>query len=244
MNPVTAQSRLHYRDQAGLERVVALSEAAEIAFEDGQMVRSIRHYRGSRHTPGRYWSASNGDLVFYESYLESKWMMLLDFNPRVVRFASQPFQLFHHDVALVARHVPDLFVRYADHSAEVIDVKNPARIDDRNVLAQAERTAAACAEVGWGFRLVGEPERQRLVNVSWLAGFRRPLHAGSELIGQLLSLAAAPVAIGELLRFVTPAELARSVLFHLLWRGDLVCDMDEPLRESTLVRCAKGSEAS
>jgi hypothetical protein len=239
-----ARTQLYYRDRAGVERVACLSEAAEIAFEDGQMVRSIRHYRGSRHTPGRYWSASNGDLVAYESYLESKWMMLLDFDPQVVRFASQPFQLLHHDVALVARHVPDLFVRYADGSAEVIDVKNPTRMGDRKVLTQAERTATACIEVGWGFRLVGEPERQRLVNVSWLAGFRRPLHAGSELIGPLLSLAAAPVAVGDLLRSVTPVELARSVLFHLLWTGDLICDMETPLRESTLVKRVKNLEAA
>lgn len=235
-------TRVHFRDRADVERVVSLAEAFEVEFEDGQMVRSIPHYRGSGHTPGRYWSATNGDLVFYESFLESKWMTLLDFDPRVVRFASQPFQLLHRDVGLVTKHVPDLFVRYSDSSAEVIDVKNPERLDDQNVLAQAERTAEACAEIGWGYRLVGQPDRQRFVNVAWLAGFRRPLHAGAELAPRLLSLASAPVAIDDLLRFVKPAELARSVLFHLLWRGALVCDLEAPLRESTLVKRSEAQE--
>jgi hypothetical protein len=38
--------------------VVQLEQAAGAAFEDGRMARQIPGYRGQRHTPGRYWSAT------------------------------------------------------------------------------------------------------------------------------------------------------------------------------------------
>src|SRR5438045_3308201 len=37
---------------------------------------------GQGHTPG--------ELVEYESHVESKWLTLLDFDPAVVAFATQP----------------------------------------------------------------------------------------------------------------------------------------------------------
>jgi hypothetical protein len=60
-----------------------------------------------RHTPGRYWSATTGQLVEYESYLESKWLTLLDFDPAVVAFASQPLEFDGVDGQGAWSHIPD-----------------------------------------------------------------------------------------------------------------------------------------
>ena len=42
--------------------------------------------------------------------------------------------------------------------------------------------------------MVNEPPAQRWANVSWLAGYRRPVHLGAELADQLLDLARRPVS--------------------------------------------------
>ncbi len=230
--------RLRYRDPAGLARVVDPADAAEIAFERCPPVRRIPHYKGSKHTPGQFWSATTGELVAYESFLESKWMTMLDFDPSVVAFCGQPFEITGVDVGDVWVHTPDLFARLADGSGRVIDVKNPRQLDRPDVVLQAQRTAALCEHIGWEYQLVGEPDRQRFANISWLAGFRRPLHAGADLVPRLLALAATPVSLAELLTFIRAPEAARPVIFHLLWHGRLVCDLDAPLRESTLLHAA------
>ncbi len=223
-------------DARGAERVVALEQAGTVAFEDGRMVRKIPSYRGQKHAPGRYWSASTGELVEYESHLECRWMTLLDFDPHVVAFVSQPLRLEAVDGQGRWEHTPDVFARRDDGSVLLLDVKDPHRVDKPEVRMQKARTAEACRLLGWDYDMVGEPPAQRWANVSWLAGYRRPVHLGAELIDQLLVLARRPVSIGELLSFTQVPEIARPVMFHLLWRGLLVCDLDTaPLRDTTLV---------
>jgi hypothetical protein len=209
-----------------------------VAFEDYPPVRRIPHYPGSRHTPGEYWSATTGSLIAYESHLESKWMMLLDFDPVVVAFCGQPFAFDGVDADGVFTHTPDLFVRRGDGGGLLLDVKNPDEITKPDVARQARRTAVACERIGWQYRMVGEPELQPMANIAWLAGFRRPLHAGTDLVAPLLALAARPVSLAEMLSFQPIPELARPVVFHLLWHGWLTCDLNQPLRETTMLQAA------
>jgi hypothetical protein len=228
---------VRYIDAGGDEHYVGLAEAALVPFENGRMARNIPAYRDIAHTPGRYWAATTGELVEFESHLEEKWLTMLDFDAGITGFSSQPMELEAADEHGPWRHVPDIFVRRADGSALLLDVKNPVRLDDEQVRLQASRTAALCGQLGWDYRMVGEPPAQRWANVFELSGKRRPLHLGRDLVRRLLELAAVPVPMGDLLSFVTPDDLARGVLLHLCWRQAVVFDLGQPLRESTLM-CA------
>jgi hypothetical protein len=231
---------LRYLGSDGGPRFVTVDRADEVAFEDCPPVRRIPHYRGSAHTPGEYWSATTGGLIAYESFLESKWMMLLDFDPDIVAFCGQPFTFDGVDTVGAFTHTPDLFARRADGGGLLLDVKNPNEIGKPDVVLQARRTTAVCERIGWQYRMVGEPDRQPMANIAWLAGFRRPLHAGAELIAPLLGLAAQPVSLAELLRFQPVPELARPVVFYLLWHHRLTFDLQQPLRETTVLHTAPG----
>jgi hypothetical protein len=223
-------------DAGGDEHYVGLPEAASVSFENGRMARNIPAYRDIAHTPGRYWAATTGELVEFESHLEEMWLTWLDFDAGITGFSSQPMELEAADEYGPWSHVPDIFARRADGSALLLDVKNPARLDDEPVRLQASRTAALCERLGWDYEMVGELPAQRWANISELSGKRRPLYLGQDLIPRLLDLAAVPVPVGDLLSFVTPVDLARGVLLHLCWRQAAVFDLDQPLRESTPVR--------
>ncbi|MFF1377745.1 hypothetical protein [Streptomyces sp. NPDC058308] len=71
-----------------------LGYAADVAFEDVAPVRDFPTYRGQRHFPWLYWSATMGRRVGFESWLERDHAILTDFDPQVVGYASQPFWLF------------------------------------------------------------------------------------------------------------------------------------------------------
>ncbi|MFH9348168.1 TnsA-like heteromeric transposase endonuclease subunit [Kitasatospora sp. NPDC017646] len=231
---------VHFCDEAGDERLVAAKEAAEVPFEHGFPVRSIPSYKGQRHTPGSYWSASTGRMVEYESFLESQWMTLLDFDPRVAAFVSQPMTLLGEDEHGRWSHVPDLFARRFDGSVLLVDVKAGRFADVPKTVLQRERTAAVCDRLGWDYEMVSEPDPLRLATVSWLAGYRRPLHAGEGLVDALMTVAQNPVAFGDLVAFQAVPEVARAVAFHLMWRHQLVFDMSRPLADSTWVRAVGG----
>jgi hypothetical protein len=64
-----------------------------VPFEECMPVRGFPSYKGQRNRVGRWWTATTGSLVGYESWLERDWLMLLDFDPDVVGIAAQPFWL-------------------------------------------------------------------------------------------------------------------------------------------------------
>jgi hypothetical protein len=84
---------VRYVDTGGDEHYVGLAEAAAVPFENGRMARNIPSYRDIAHTPGRCWAATTGELVEYESHLEEKWLMMLDFDVGITGFSSQPMEL-------------------------------------------------------------------------------------------------------------------------------------------------------
>ncbi|WP_249714708.1 TnsA-like heteromeric transposase endonuclease subunit [Rhizomonospora bruguierae] len=144
-----------YRDEGGAEQRIGLADAWWIRFESARPARVFPQYKGQQHFPGRWWSATMGGHVGYESWLERDHLMLLDFDPAVVAVASQPFWLFWTNERGKARsHAPDYFARLADGGALVLDCRPVERIKPRDAAAFAA-TADACAQVGWRYRVAG-----------------------------------------------------------------------------------------
>lgn len=85
--------------------------------------------------------------------------MLLDFDPRVVGIASQPFVLvWRSGRGRAPSHVPDYFARRADSSSVVIDCRPEERRPERDAVKFAA-TAEVCGRLGWAYRLLGDPDR-------------------------------------------------------------------------------------
>ena len=86
-------------------------------------------------------------------------------------------------------------------------------------------TARACAVAGWEFRRVGEADRVLAANVRWLSRYRHPRCGGRGGGGALAEVFAAgrPLFAGAALAGDRLKVLP--VLFHLMWRGDLVADL-------------------
>ena len=209
-------------------------------FEDGLPVRRFRARKGQRHLSGLWWSATTGRHVGFESWLERDQVMLLDLDPDVVGIASQPFWLSWQDEAgAAASHVPDFFARCADGSAVVMDCRPLERRSPRDV-AKFEATASACAQLGWDYRLVGAADSVLLANVRWLAGYRHPRHGVVESVTALREAFGSPAPLMAGAGAVGDPIAVLPVLFHLMWRGELVCDLRLPLHAETTVRWVGG----
>ena len=214
-----------------------LSRAVDTAFEDVAPVREFPSYRGQRHFPGLYWAASTDRHVGFESWLERDHAILLDFDPQVRAFASQPFWLHWRDAASgrARTHAPDFFVRLADGVGLVIDCRPADRVDERSAAAFTA-TRHACELVGWKYRLVGEIDPVRVANLRWLAGYRHGRYGCGPA-----TVAAVRSAFWNAAPLVTQAAevgdpiAVLPVVFHLLWQGLLTADLSRPLSDHTLV---------
>ena len=88
----------------------------------------------------------------------------------------------------------------------------------------------ACAEADVGYRVLSEPDRQVLMNVRWLAGFREPpADLDGERERMLAVLVGGPSTIAELLLGSWEVALARPVLMNMLWSGAAVVDVGIPI---------------
>ena len=213
----------------GAVQRTSLADGARVAFESCAPARRFLSRKGQRHLSGRWWSATMDGHVGYESWLERDHLMLLDFDPDVVAVASQPFWLYWTTAEGEARtHAPDYFVRRADGSAVVLDVRPDDRIKPRDAAAFAA-TARVCEWLGWQYRRLGVPDPIRTGNVRWLSGYRHPRHDRPVLAAALRELFGAPTALLGGAQAVGDPLAVLPVLFHLLWRQELVVDLTVPL---------------
>ncbi len=129
-------------------------------------------------------------------------------------------------------HVPDLVV-WRGGVPEYCDVKSKERLEHPEFVAQVRAMELACTEAGFGYRVLSEPDRQLLVNVRWLAGFREP----------------PPDPDGERARMLSLLAVGQSTIFELLsgaragartsgadaplWVGEVLIDVAEPIAEES-----------
>ncbi|MFC7549363.1 TnsA-like heteromeric transposase endonuclease subunit [Plantactinospora sp. GCM10030261] len=219
----------------GVERRILLRDAWSMEFERCLPVRRFPSYKGQRHYPGRWWSATMGAHVGFESWLERDNLMLLDFDPAVAAVSSQPFWLFWTaENGKTRSHAPDYFARLHDGSALVVDCRPVERIKPKDA-AIFEVTRAACEQIGWRYRLAGATNAILTANVRWLAGYRHPRHDIAPIAAALREACAAPLPLMTAAEAVGEPIAVLPVLFHLLWRHDLDIDLSTPLHPDAVI---------
>lgn len=201
-----------------------LGELWGMPFERAAPVRSFPSFRGQVSFPGLYYAATMDAHVGFESWLERDVAMMLDFDPEVVTFSSQPFWLIWAQDGEQRRHAPDYFARLADGTGVVIDVRPDDRIEPRDAeaFAAAER---ACGEAGWVFRRTAGPGTVVAANVRWLAGYRHRRCYRGEVAGLLTGVFAEPKPLMAGAREVGDPLGVLPVLYHLLWRQVLSAEV-------------------
>jgi len=161
--------------------------------------------------------------------------MALDFDGAATGVSSQPFTLSWGGPGRRVSHTPDFFARLTDGSGVVVDVRPADRVGPADAV-KFGATAAACAVVGnWSFRLVHELEPVLAANVRWLSGYRHPRHGDLDLGAVLRRVFGDGAALLAGVSQAADPLRGLPVLFHLLWRGDLVTDLSVPLGDGTWV---------
>jgi len=119
----------------------------------------------------------------------------------------------------------------------VVDCRPVDRIKPRDAAAFAV-TGRACELVGWEYRLVGAPELVMVRNVRWLAGYRHPRYRLPAVGAALREVFAEPAPLMDGAGAAGEPIAVLPVLFHLLWCGELACDLGVRLHEATIVTTA------
>ncbi|WP_202919358.1 TnsA-like heteromeric transposase endonuclease subunit [Saccharothrix deserti] len=199
--------------------------------------RTFRWHRGQRHYSGSFWSATERDLVIYESRLELARLLFADFDRSVQRILAQPFLLRAEVAGALRKHVPD-YLLLTSTGPLVVDVKPRQRAMNPDNVFVFGWTRQAVESRGWRYEVWSEPPHAELENVRFLAGYRRGWLFDEELLGQLhaANLDGATLAAACRSRPDRPAPQVRAAVLHLLWRQHFTVDLTRPLAGAHVLR--------
>lgn len=162
-----------YVTSAGMHVTEQMGSVDDLVVALAKPVRRIRSHRGQKHRPGLFWSATTGDHVPYESWLELDRLWLADADPEVTWISGQPLLLRGVHGQKVRSHVPDFLLRRRGRPLLLVDVKPAQFAEEPRVAAVFEWTRLACQTQGWDYEVwTGAPARA-LANVRALAVGRR-----------------------------------------------------------------------
>src|SRR5437899_1512494 len=128
-----------------------------------------------------------GHVVQFESELEHTLVLLLERDPSVADYRSQPEVLRFRDAAGRPRtYTPDFRVWRTDGRVELHEVTVAARRAERPSLREREAAAAAlCREHGWRYVVHTDaslPAGVERANLAFLAAYRAAVHADAAVL--------------------------------------------------------------
>lgn len=126
--------------------------------------RTFRWYKGQKHYSGSFWSATENDLVIYESRLELARLLFADFDVSVQHIVAQPFLLRGDVDGVLRRHIPD-YLLFTGAGPVVVDVKPRHRVDRPENTFTFAWTKRAVESRGWRYEVWNEPSAVELENV-------------------------------------------------------------------------------
>lgn len=199
--------------------------------------RTFRWHRGQKHYSGTYWSSTLGGHVIYESRLELARLMFADFDISVQQIVAQPFLLRASVDRKPRKHIPD-YLLITDTGPVVVDVKPARRLADPKVAFTFEWTRELVEARGWRYEVATEPNAVELENIRFLAGYRRSWLLRPELLAQVReeNLDGSPLADAFKCLPGEPINHVKSAVLHLLWRQELLIDLNERLSGRTELR--------
>lgn len=209
------------------------------AFNAAVPWRLPQYHHDQKNRPGLYWPVTEKAHVPYESLTELFTLMRLDRDPDVVHILGQPFRLFINE-RRGKSYVPDFLTVRCDRSVEVVEVKPLHKMKNPRTAATVDWARKTIEPHGWSYVVVNEPEPHVGSNLRFLSGYRRSWLFNSDVLATVRANTYQPEYFGALEARMaeltgTHALIMRSHLLHLLWTGELVCDLDRPLDAGSIV---------
>jgi hypothetical protein len=191
----------------------------------------------SRHVPVRAFSHTVDSYIELESGLEHDLLRVLDRKRSVAWIVSQPFTLSWTEPGRRAtrRHTPDLLSVDVDSSVTVWDVKNPEAASSPKFTYVRDLSQVACRTHGWRYEVFTGLEPVRRHDLLWLHAYRRRPPWTSEYEDDLAAACSEGIPLGDLVSNASGGERL-AVVWHLIWTGRLVVDLNERLTPRTEVR--------
>lgn len=208
---------------------------------DLKPVRKIRP--SSRSITGKFASSKTNTTHYFESSLERDYLTLLEYDPEVDMFLTQPISIFYTLQGESRRYTPDVLVHYNEELKRkpmLVEIKYAAELELKKAELQPRFDAAMryADERSFIFDVITELQIRTvyLDNLKFLSRYKSPFMNNvmvQQIDGYFKSTNS--ITAGELVTGNNPQFNARMIhtLWQLLAAGIFACDIQSKITMTT-----------
>jgi hypothetical protein len=176
--------------------------------------------------------------IWYESLIERDYMYLLETDPDVLSYHSQPLSIFYTFNHRQRRYTPDFLVE-GRHKKLLVEVKPASKVNSDKNLSLFRAIAPICEEKGWEFVVVTDamirvqPQLNNLKLIYKYAG--EPLSINNTLDCYQYFQRQVSTSIKTALLDLAPKQISINILLKLIFLGFLKTDLKQPISSNSLI---------
>ncbi|MBP2640456.1 MAG: TnsA endonuclease [Firmicutes bacterium] len=195
-------------------------------------IRKIKNYKGRNSIIGKFASAKMNKIIHWESMIERDYIFLLETDPDVTYYASQPLKMEYWKDGKKHFYTPDFLVK-RNGITQIVEVKPSAKVEKHRELFQA--IALYCEDKGWKFLVVTEAMvrvQPRLENAKILCRYsfgNITFDYIEECKNYLKQHGAKPLL--EVKEHMKAKGYCPAMIYTLLYKGAIAFAIDQPIND-------------
>lgn len=197
---------------------------------------------GTKKVIGKFPSLKMNSTIWWESQIERDYIYLLEIDPNVLEYCSQPFKIIYKDSGKNRRYTPDFWVRRAN-SQQIVEVKPASAIEQEKNTNLWKHIAANCQEKGLEFIVVTDVMiriQPLLNNIKLLYKYARtPLNFNDSLECQHYFTNKNSMPLFQAGQDLKAKGISKRQLYKLIYFGVLITDLMEPISSESLIELSQ-----
>lgn len=195
--------------------------------------------KGSSKVIGKFPSLKMNTTVIWESQLERDCIYLLEIDPDVIAYRSQPFTIAYDNRDKRKKYTPDFLVERKSYR-QIVEVKPESKVKEFSQTNRFRQAANFCLVHDLEFVIITEKTikvQPRLDNIKLLHRYARvsvPWHSYANCLDYFDSVITSTISEAE--KELRAKRITYSCLLKLLWSGFLLTDMMQPITAQSLVQ--------
>lgn len=194
---------------------------------------------GGKKVIGKFPSLKMNSTIWWESQIERDYIYLLEIDPTVKSYSSQPMKLTYYDAGKTRTYTPDFLVR-RPQGKQIVEVKPESKVNDDLVIDLCRHIIPVCTEMGMEFVVVTDSmirQQPKLNNIKLLYKYaRNPLSLQQIIECKRYFTLKEPTSLKIVSLELKPKEISLNLLFKLLYIGILSTDLTQPIGADSLIQ--------
>ena len=219
-------------------------------FTEGHPLRDFSRRPGQKNKPIAFYSRTVRDLVNCESRLERSFVLVADYDPRVVHIGAQSIAIQFPPGDTLRRHTVDFVVLALGRIPVAVDVKTPWEAAKPKSIDRHARVRQILARAGIGHVVWTGHDRAVIENLAFLAASEVPTPISDMIRARAVQHSQGGIAAGQLAREIAPwigqwpsssgrnvqpRALALVAIRSLIWDRHLTTDLEIPFSQASRV---------